>query len=82
MHPLDFHLVDGGTTPPDGDYEFVFPNGLSSYTAGTKVLARDGGIYQCQNFPYSGYCVQWSEGSNQFEPGVGSDWGMAWTKVN
>ncbi len=54
---LDFHLKEESVTPPpSGEYDFVFPEGLSSYTAGTKVLASDGAIYQCKPFPYSGYC--------------------------
>ncbi|HHF3169197.1 TPA: N-acetylglucosamine-binding protein GbpA [Vibrio diabolicus] len=80
---LDFHLKEESVTPPpSGEYDFVFPEGLSSYTAGTKVLASDGAIYQCKPFPYSGYCVQWKESANQYEPGTGSHWEMAWDKVN
>ncbi|NMS31765.1 N-acetylglucosamine-binding protein GbpA, partial [Vibrio parahaemolyticus] len=80
---LDFHLKEESVTPPPSDeYDFVFPEGLSSYTAGTKVLASDGGIYQCKPFPYSGYCMQWKESANHYEPGIGSHWEMAWDKVN
>ncbi|PTQ70917.1 N-acetylglucosamine-binding protein GbpA [Pseudomonas sp. GV071] len=63
-----------------GKYDFVFPNGLKSYKAGTKVLARDGNTYACKPFPYSGYCVQWSSSATQYEPGTGSHWQMAWTR--
>jgi chitin-binding protein len=63
-----------------GKHDFVFPNGLKSYKAGTKVLARDGNTYTCKPFPYSGYCVQWSTSATQFEPGTGSHWQMAWTR--
>ncbi|MDE1461044.1 N-acetylglucosamine-binding protein GbpA [Spartinivicinus poritis] len=78
-----FELVkDGGDKPnpdPSGDYDFKFPEGVSSYKAGTKVLQpKDGKIYQCKPFPYSGYCQQWSKYANQFEPGVGSAWQSAW----
>lgn len=79
---LDFHLIEESTPPLPGDYDFIFPESLSSYTEGTKVLARDGLIYQCKPFPYSGFCQQWNEGSTAFEPGIGSDWQQAWTKVN
>ena len=75
----DFMLVDA--TEP-GDYDFVFPNSLSQYTEGTKVLATDGQIYQCKPFPYSGYCIQWSPTATQYAPGVGSHWTSAWTKLN
>ncbi|MFK0089242.1 N-acetylglucosamine-binding protein GbpA [Pseudomonas sp. NPDC090755] len=63
-----------------GEYDFVFPDGLNSYTAGTQVLAKDGNTYECKPFPYSGYCIQWNAGSNQFEPGVGSNWQDAWIR--
>lgn len=69
-------------TPPatGGKYDYVFPNGLSSYKAGTRVQ-YNGGIYQCKAAPYSGYCVQWKATANAYEPGVGFAWQMAWNKV-
>ncbi|WP_444920119.1 N-acetylglucosamine-binding protein GbpA [Microbulbifer sp. CnH-101-G] len=72
---------DDGQTIDEDDYDYVFPRGLRGYTAGTKVLARDGNIYQCKPFPNSGYCVQWSRSANQYEPGRGSHWQMAWEKL-
>ncbi|WP_016703584.1 N-acetylglucosamine-binding protein GbpA [Pseudomonas chlororaphis] len=63
-----------------GDYDFVFPKGLTGYKAGTKVLAKDGNVYECKPFPYSGYCIQWNAGATQFEPGVGSNWKDAWIR--
>jgi chitin-binding protein len=77
----DFHLMEEQTPPPAGDYDFVFPENVKNYTAGTKVLAEDGAIYQCKPFPYSGYCSQWSEVATQYSPAVGSHWTMAWDKV-
>jgi chitin-binding protein len=60
-------------------YDHVFPQNLSQYKAGTRVLqSRDGKVYECKPWPYSGYCRQWSAGSNQFEPGIGSAWTSAW----
>tara|TARA_Y100001956_G_C4127284_1_gene190934 strand:- start:3129 stop:4763 length:1635 start_codon:yes stop_codon:yes gene_type:complete len=79
---MDFHLVEEQTPPPSDEYDHVFPEGMDSYTAGTKVLASDGNIYQCKSFPYSGYCVQWSPSANHYEPGVGSHWESAWDKLN
>lgn len=78
-----FELIsDDGDNPnpdPSGKYDYKFPEGLSSYKAGTKVLQpKDGKIYQCKPSPSSGFCLQWSPGSNQFEPGVGSAWNFAW----
>ncbi|MGQ7817163.1 lytic polysaccharide monooxygenase [Metapseudomonas furukawaii] len=64
-----------------GHYQHVFPEGLKGYTAGTTVLARDGNRYECLPFPNSGYCVQWSPSANQYEPGVGLYWKMAWKRL-
>lgn len=62
-----------------GDHQFVFPEGLDSYTAGTRVLQpKNGKTYECKPFPYSGYCKQWSGTTTQFEPGVGASWQQAW----
>ncbi|MFG1174496.1 N-acetylglucosamine-binding protein GbpA [Erwiniaceae bacterium CAU 1747] len=62
-----------------GDYNYVFPNDLSKYTAGTTVLQpKNGKVYQCKPFPYSGYCIQWNSGSTNYEPGVGTNWQDAW----
>ncbi|AKA22558.1 N-acetylglucosamine-binding protein GbpA [Pseudomonas chlororaphis] len=66
----------GGT----GEYDFVFPKGLSSYKAGTKVLGKDGKVYECKPFPYSGYCIQWNAGAIHYEPGTGSNWQDAWIR--
>lgn len=70
------------TPAPAGNYDYTFPDNLKSYTTGTKVMQpKNGKVYQCRPFPYSGYCVQWSQHASQYEPGVGSDWAMAWTEV-
>lgn len=69
--------ADAGTA---GKYDFTFPQNLSSYKADTVVLQpKDGKTYKCKKAPYSGYCVQYAPTANQFEPGVGSHWQMAWT---
>ncbi|MCK3838871.1 MULTISPECIES: N-acetylglucosamine-binding protein GbpA [Pseudomonas] len=65
----------------EGGYDYVFPASLKSYNAGTKVLQpKDGHTYECKPFPYSGYCIQWSTHSTQFEPGTGSNWQDAWIR--
>ena len=63
-----------------GDYDYVFPQGLTGYKAGTKVQAKDGNVYECKPFPYSGYCIQWNTSATQYEPGVGSNWKDAWIR--
>jgi chitin-binding protein len=69
--------------PRTGKYDYVFPQGLKSYKPGTRVLQpKSGTIYQCKPFPFSGYCVQWSQYATHYEPAVGSHWHMAWDEVN
>ncbi|WP_339481012.1 MULTISPECIES: N-acetylglucosamine-binding protein GbpA [unclassified Pseudomonas] len=64
------------------EYDFVFPEGLSDYTAGTKVLQpKTDEVFECKPFPASGYCKQYSPTSNGFEPGVGASWQSAWDKL-
>jgi N-acetylglucosamine-binding protein A len=61
-------------------YDYVFPASLGSYKAGTRVLqSKDGKVYTCKPFPYSGWCTQWAPTSTAYEPGVGSAWQDAWT---
>jgi predicted carbohydrate-binding protein with CBM5 and CBM33 domain len=73
-YPVVFEAPSSGAA-----YDHVFPQNLSQYKAGTRVLqSRDGKVYECKPWPYSGYCRQWSAGSNQFEPGIGSAWTSAW----
>ncbi len=46
---LDLMLKDPAA---GGDYQFTFPDGLKSYTDGTKVLQpKNGKVYQCKPFP-------------------------------
>jgi len=64
------------------EYDFVFPEGISDYTAGTKVLQpKTDEVFECKPFPASGYCKQYSPTSNGFEPGVGASWQSAWDKL-
>ncbi|MDP5211018.1 endonuclease/exonuclease/phosphatase family protein [Microbulbifer sp. 2205BS26-8] len=66
----------------EDSYDYAFPDGIRNYKAGTKVLSKDGNVYQCRSFPYSGYCKQWNIGANQYEPGKGIHWHMAWEKID
>ena len=78
----DFMVSSDSTPSTAGQYDYTFPAGLKSYKAGTKVLQpKDNGIYQCKPAPLSGYCIQWTDVSNAYEPGVGFAWQSAWTKV-
>lgn len=63
-------------------YDYVFPENLQEYVAGTKILQpKDNNIYECKPFPNSGFCIQWSPSANQYEPGVGFAWQEAWSLV-
>lgn len=63
------------------EYDAVFPEGLVTYKAGTLVYQpKTEKVYECQPFPNSGYCTQYTLNATQFEPGVGSHWTMAWTE--
>lgn len=64
-----------------GDYDFVFPDGLASYKAGTKVLAKDGKTYQCKTGAVSGWCKIYTPGNNAYEPGLGWAWKEAWNLI-
>uniref|UniRef100_UPI0035C6A16B N-acetylglucosamine-binding protein GbpA n=1 Tax=Serratia quinivorans TaxID=137545 RepID=UPI0035C6A16B len=60
------------------DYEFVYPQGLGDYKAGTVVLQpKTDKTYECKPFPYSGWC---NIGSHHYVPGEGSNWQDAWTE--
>ncbi|MGX1172623.1 N-acetylglucosamine-binding protein GbpA [Pseudomonas sp. R151218B TE3479] len=64
------------------EYDFEFPEGLSDYTAGTKVLQpKTDEVFECKPFPESGYCKQYSPTANGFEPGIGASWQSAWDKL-
>lgn len=61
-----------------GDYEFVYPQGLGDYQAGTVVLQpKTDKTYECKPFPYSGWC---NINSHHYVPGEGSNWQDAWTE--
>ena len=63
--------------------QYRFPENVRLYKAGTVVLQpKNGMLYQCRPFPYSGFCVQWSPSTPHFEPGVGSNWKDAWIEIS
>ncbi|ENY73466.1 chitodextrinase [Aeromonas diversa CDC 2478-85] len=49
-----------------------------SYSAG-DVVSNAGALYQCKEFPYSGWC---GASPYHYEPGVGVTWGDAWRLFN
>ena len=80
---LDMMLEGEAASGNTGKSDFIFPDNVASYKAGTVVLQpKDGKTYECKPFPYSGYCKQYSTTATQFEPGVGSHWKEAWILKN
>lgn len=69
---------DGGAF--EGQADFIFPQGLGAYEAGTTVESN-GRLYQCKEFPNSGFCGQWTPSANQYQPGVGFAWKQAWVDI-
>lgn len=72
-------MLESDAADSNGPHDFIFPDNVASYKAGTVVLQpKDGKTYECRPVPFSGYCVQYSPTANQFEPGVGAHWREAW----
>lgn len=62
-------------------HDFVFPQSIASYKAGTRVLQpKTGEVFECKPFPFEGWCKSYSASATQYEPGVGSHWQDAWIK--
>lgn len=63
------------------DYDYVYPDQHDNYDAGDRVLAEDGGIYQCKAQPYAGWCRIYRASDPAYAPGVGRAWQDAWIRV-
>ncbi len=62
-------MLESDAADSNGPHDFIFPDNVASYKAGTVVLQpKDGKTYECRPVPFSGYCVQYSPTANQFEP--------------
>ena len=72
---LSASIIPNTTT----QYDFIYPQNIQRYKAGTKVLASNGLVYQCKSYPYSGWCTIYSY---HYIPGTGSNWQDAWIPVN
>ncbi|MFS2225652.1 hypothetical protein [Pantoea sp. B65] len=70
-----------GITPVENNYDYLYPDQIEHYQEGTRVLGPDLHIYQCKPYPASGWCRIYSPAASQYQPGVGSHWQDAWTKV-
>lgn len=63
------------------NYDYTFPKNMEQYEAGVRVKATDGNIYECKPAPDSEYCQLWNSANDRFEPGKGSEWQQAWSKI-
>jgi chitin-binding protein len=61
-----------------GGAQYVYPDGIGGYKAGTIVQGSDKGSYQCKPYPYSGWCNQ---APPYYGPGSGIAWSDAWTRL-
>lgn len=62
------------------EYDYVYPQSIEKYTAGTKVLqSSTNEVFECKPFPFSGWCTI---NSHHYVPGVGSNWQDAWTLMS
>ncbi len=64
------------TDTGDINYDYAYPDNIGNYGPGTVVKGTDGGIYECREFPYSGWCNQ---APSYYAPGTGWNWEDAWT---
>ncbi len=71
-------VIDQDSPQPSDQYDHIYPEGIGSYSAGTKVLASDDNIYECKPWPYTGWCNQ---APFYYEPATGLDWAEAWERI-
>ena len=64
---------------PVGDVDFVYPDGIGSYSAGVVVQGTDGKRYECRPFPNSGWCNQ---SEQYYAPGTGLAWQDTWIALD
>lgn len=73
-NPANYHFAIDFITPNE-QVDYIYPDGISNYKAGTIVLGFNQKRYQCKPFPYSGWC---SQSPTYYEPGKGLAWQQAW----
>jgi chitin-binding protein len=62
------------------DYEYVYPAGITSYVAGTKVLnAQLDKVFECKPWPYTAWC---QGDAAAYAPGTGRAWDQAWIALD
>ncbi|MGL5251342.1 MAG: hypothetical protein ACRC7P_09715 [Enterovibrio sp.] len=76
-HSYDINSKKSATYP---QADHVFPQGLMIYQAGT-IVEHKNRLFQCKDYPSSGFCNQWSPAEPQYAPGEGEAWALAWTEI-
>lgn len=66
-----------GVVVPAPTAQFVYPQGLGQYNAGTVVQGSTGQLYRCT---VAGWCN--STSATYYAPGTGLAWGSAWSLAN
>ncbi len=67
----------------DVNYDHIYPVNRKDYRAGDKVLhLGTGRVYQCKPWPYIEFCRLGGKMNEQYEPGVGKNWTLAWQELN
>lgn len=63
-------------------YDYIFPQNQANYRAGDKILQPSNGkIYMCRPWPYTDFCRLGNTMNEQYEPGFGKNWQLAWDEV-
>lgn len=73
-----YHFAIDFILPSEG-IDFIYPDGISTYDAGTIVMGSDQKRYQCKPWPASGWCKQ---SPFYYEPGKGLAWQDAWNLLS
>jgi len=64
-------------------YDYIFPKNRNDYRAGDKVLnPKTNQIYLCKPWPYTEFCRLGTHMNEQYEPGIGKNWTLAWTQYS
>jgi hypothetical protein len=64
-------------------YDHVFPQNQTNYKAGDKVLQpKNGKIYICKPWPFTEFCRLGHTMFEQYEPGFGKNWMLAWDEMS
>ena len=63
-------------------YDYVFPQYRSDYRAGDRVYhSKTDAVYMCRPWPYTEFCRLGEHMDEQYEPGLGKNWPLAWQRL-